>query len=97
LPKTNQKGSRSLGQPLADCPALLARNGRRRKVAIAPPSRFSVPGSAARLREMANTQKKLTGFFGSHSVPLSIEAVAGNRREGKQRLRLFEPPQVVSF
>jgi hypothetical protein len=46
---------------------------------------------------MANTQKKLTGFFGFHSVPLIIEAFAGMRREGKRRLRLSEPLQVVSF
>jgi len=52
--ETNQrKYSRSLGLLLADYPVLLTKNRRHRKVANAPPSRFSVLCCAARLREMA--------------------------------------------
>ena len=39
---------------IAGCPALLAKNGRHRKVANAPPSRLTVLYCAARRREMAS-------------------------------------------
>ena len=59
LAQNEPKGQPFTWPAIAGFPALFTKNGRHRKVAIAPPGRLSVLRCTARLREMAFLKKLL--------------------------------------